>query len=179
MNRIHRAIKGNRHTIYLVIIVLAVGGSLLMMAIQGSRVSEQATQLKRQNDTLQAQVDAIKQFNEDRDEAVADLIADNARQTSYLECLLAIQGVPITDEVREECRTAAEERRSVVLQEQQRQMQDSRARGQSDQQPPGNSGGNGNGGNGNQNPQPEPSYTGCVAAGENLLNKLGRVISCL
>lgn len=176
MNRVHRAIKGNRHTIYLVIIVLAVGGSLLMMAIQGSRVSEQATQLKRQNDTLQAQVDAIKQFNEDRDAAVADLIADNARQTSYLECLLAIQGVPITDEVREECRTAAEERRSIVLQEQQQQAEQRRSQGQSDQQNQGNGQGNGNG---EKNERPEQSYTQCVASGENVFQKVGRVISCL
>lgn len=178
MNRLRRYIKGNRHTIYLVIIVLAVGGSLLMMAIQGSRVSEQATQLKAQNETLKAQVEAIKQFNENRDKAVADLIADNARQTSYLECLLSLQGVPVTDEIKDECRAAADQRRDEV-QAQQQQQEQRRSQAQSDQQNPGNGGNNNGSGNGNGNNNPKPTYTQCVTSGGGVLQKLGRVISCL
>lgn len=107
MSIINRFYNRYKLRFYVAIIVVSIAGSFLMMAAVLGRTAETTSQLKQQNQALQNQLEAINNFNASRDKAVADLKADNARQTVYLECLLALNGAPLDAAAKSSCATKA------------------------------------------------------------------------
>lgn len=89
------------------VIVISVSGSLILLAYQGASIKQQSMATVEQVKEVKSINEELVRQSKNSEKQIERVIQENQKQTSYIECLLNIQGY-FTDELKNECEQQAE-----------------------------------------------------------------------